>query len=119
MPLDVTRTIASVGSWMTGSSTQSTRTSRFPCQVTAFTRPRCPGRASAKPSRRNDFRRWHNASSAHDGGSAKDGRATSSQELRTAVEQQNYGASCHQNVDNLFHQIDVSRLTWKHVAQGG
>jgi hypothetical protein len=30
------RTIASVGSWMAGSGTLSTRTSRLPCQVTAF-----------------------------------------------------------------------------------
>ena len=36
MPLDVMRTITSVGSWMAGSGTVSTRTSRFPCQVSAF-----------------------------------------------------------------------------------
>src|SRR3954451_2578026 len=34
----VTRTIASVGSWIVGSGTSSTRTSRLPCQVTAFIR---------------------------------------------------------------------------------
>src|SRR5215210_7837430 len=36
MPLEVTRTIASVGSSIAGSGTLSTRTSRFPCQVRAF-----------------------------------------------------------------------------------
>src|SRR5215210_300328 len=36
MPLDVMRTIASVGSSMIGSGTLSTRTSRLPCQATAF-----------------------------------------------------------------------------------
>ncbi len=36
MPVEVMRTIASVGSWMVGSGTLSTRTSRLPCQVTAF-----------------------------------------------------------------------------------
>ena len=37
MPVDVMRTIASVGSSIVGSGTVSTRTSRLPCQVTAFT----------------------------------------------------------------------------------
>jgi hypothetical protein len=36
MPLDVTRTIASVGCSIRGSGTSSTRTSRLPCHVTAF-----------------------------------------------------------------------------------
>ena len=36
MPVDVMRTIASVGSSMIGSGTVSTRTSRLPCQATAF-----------------------------------------------------------------------------------
>jgi hypothetical protein len=31
----------------------------------------------------------------------------------TKCEQQDYGASCHQNVDNLFHQMDVAGLSWK------
>src|SRR5947209_5216867 len=35
MPLDVMRTITSVGSWIEGSGTVSTRTSRRPCQVSA------------------------------------------------------------------------------------
>src|SRR3954447_287670 len=35
MPLDVTSMMTSVGSWMTGSGTVSTRTSARPCQVTA------------------------------------------------------------------------------------
>jgi hypothetical protein len=36
MPEDVISTITSVGSWMTGSGTVSTRTSRLACHVTAF-----------------------------------------------------------------------------------
>src|SRR3954454_5154252 len=36
MPVEVIRTIASVGCSMAGSGTLSTRTSRRPCQVTAF-----------------------------------------------------------------------------------
>src|SRR5215211_9274149 len=36
IPLDVIRTMASVGSSIRGSGTSSTRTSRLPCQVTAF-----------------------------------------------------------------------------------
>src|SRR3954449_3836696 len=36
MPVEVIRTIASVGGSMAGSGTLSTRTSRRPCQVTAF-----------------------------------------------------------------------------------
>src|SRR5919201_4919528 len=36
MPRDVMRTIASVGSWISGSGTVSTRTSRFPCHVSAL-----------------------------------------------------------------------------------
>src|SRR5215211_1111772 len=39
MPVEVIRTIASVGSWIVGSGTVSTRTSRLPCQVTAFMVP--------------------------------------------------------------------------------
>ncbi len=34
--VEVILTMASVGSWMVGSGTSSTRTSRLPCQVTAF-----------------------------------------------------------------------------------
>src|SRR3954452_4445091 len=34
--VEVIRTIASVGSWICGSGTSSTRTSLFPCQATAF-----------------------------------------------------------------------------------
>jgi hypothetical protein len=37
--VDVIRTMASVGCSIRGSGTSSTRTSRFPCQVTAFTMP--------------------------------------------------------------------------------
>jgi phosphatidylinositol-3-phosphatase len=37
----------------------------------------------------------------------------------TKCEQQDYGVSCHQNVDNLFHQIDVAGLTWKTWLEGG
>jgi hypothetical protein len=36
MPLEVTRMTASVGSSIRGSGTVSTRTSRLPCQATAF-----------------------------------------------------------------------------------
>src|SRR5439155_905701 len=36
MPLDVTLITASLGSWMAGSGTASTRTSRLPCHTTAF-----------------------------------------------------------------------------------
>jgi hypothetical protein len=36
MLVDVTSMIASVGSFTSGSGTVSTRTSRLPCQVTAF-----------------------------------------------------------------------------------
>src|ERR1700759_320012 len=45
MLVDVTSMIASVGSSIFGSGTVSTRTSRLPCQVTAFTcTPRIVGR---------------------------------------------------------------------------
>ncbi len=37
----------------------------------------------------------------------------------TKCEQQDYGAACHQNVDNLFHQIDVSGQSWKTWLEGG
>ena len=37
MPVDVTRMIASVGASIVGSGTVSTRTSRLPWKVTAFT----------------------------------------------------------------------------------
>src|SRR5881409_2540175 len=30
----------------------------------------------------------------------------------TRCEQQDFGAACHQNVDNLFHQIDLTGRTW-------
>ena len=36
MAVEVILTMASVGYWMVGSGTSSTRTSRLPCQVTAF-----------------------------------------------------------------------------------
>ncbi|GIF62026.1 hypothetical protein Ais01nite_00610 [Asanoa ishikariensis] len=36
MAVDVIRTIASVGSWIRGSSVVSTETFSVPCQVTAF-----------------------------------------------------------------------------------
>src|SRR5947199_6357080 len=42
MPLEVIRTTASVGCWMLGSATLSTRTSRLPCHVTAFMRVGVP-----------------------------------------------------------------------------
>jgi phosphatidylinositol-3-phosphatase len=37
----------------------------------------------------------------------------------TRCEQQDYGIACHQNVDNLFHQIDVSQQTWTTWLEGG
>ena len=37
----------------------------------------------------------------------------------TRCEQQDYGAACHQDVDNLFHQLDVGRLTWTTWLEGG
>jgi hypothetical protein len=37
----------------------------------------------------------------------------------TKCEQQDGGLSCHQNVDNLFHQLDVARLTWKTWLEAG
>ncbi len=38
----------------------------------------------------------------------------------TACEQADYPPSvCHQDVDNLFHQMDVARLTWKVWLDGG
>src|ERR671926_121566 len=47
IPVDVTRMIASVPSWIDGSGTVSTRTSRLPCQATAFTVRAFPERAVA------------------------------------------------------------------------
>jgi Phosphoesterase family len=37
----------------------------------------------------------------------------------TRCEQQDYGVACHQNVDNLFHQLDVGGETWKTWLEGG
>jgi hypothetical protein len=37
----------------------------------------------------------------------------------TKCEQQDYGIKCHQNVENVFHQIDVAGLTWKTWLEGG
>jgi hypothetical protein len=37
----------------------------------------------------------------------------------TACEQSDYGAACHQDVENLFHQLDQSRLTWKTWLEAG
>src|SRR3954454_3384307 len=48
----VTRMIASVGSSIFGSGTSSTRTSRLPCQVTAFIPPNSPRSVGLIPSRR-------------------------------------------------------------------
>jgi hypothetical protein len=48
MPVLVTMMVASVGSWIAGSGTSSTRTSRLPCHLSAFTVPTlCPGRIGA------------------------------------------------------------------------
>jgi hypothetical protein len=37
----------------------------------------------------------------------------------TDCEQSDYGAACHQDVENLFHQLDQSRLTWKTWLEAG
>lgn len=37
----------------------------------------------------------------------------------TPCEQHDYGVLCHQNVENLFHQLDVAHLTWKTWMEGG
>lgn len=37
----------------------------------------------------------------------------------TGCEQQDYGIACHQDVENLFHQLDQSRLTWKTWLEAG
>src|SRR5260221_11911345 len=31
----------------------------------------------------------------------------------TRCEQQDVGTACHQNIDNLYHQMDVAGLSWK------
>ena len=37
----------------------------------------------------------------------------------TACEQKDGGISCHQNVDNLYHRLDVAGLTWKVWLEAG
>jgi len=37
----------------------------------------------------------------------------------TRCEQQDGGIACHQNIGNLFHQLDVARLTWKVWLEAG
>ena len=37
----------------------------------------------------------------------------------TRCEQQDGGASCHQNVGNLFHQLDAAGLSWKVWLEAG
>ena len=37
----------------------------------------------------------------------------------TRCEQKDYGIACHQNVDNLFHRLDVAGRTWKAWLEGG
>ncbi|HYZ56279.1 MAG TPA: alkaline phosphatase family protein [Streptosporangiaceae bacterium] len=37
----------------------------------------------------------------------------------TRCEQQDGGIACHQNVDNLFHQLDQARLSWKVWLEAG
>jgi hypothetical protein len=37
----------------------------------------------------------------------------------TRCEQQDGGVLCHQNVDNLFHQLDAAGLTWKTWLEAG
>src|SRR5436190_6981575 len=52
MPLEVTRTTTSVGSSMRGSGTVSMRTSRLPCQESAFMPVAVPTRPGIKRFRR-------------------------------------------------------------------
>lgn len=37
----------------------------------------------------------------------------------TNCEQHDYGVLCHQNVENLFHQLDLAQLSWKTWLEGG
>jgi hypothetical protein len=37
----------------------------------------------------------------------------------TRCEQQDYGVSCHQNVENLFHQLDLAGRSWTTWLEGG
>jgi Phosphoesterase family len=37
----------------------------------------------------------------------------------TRCEQQDYGAACHDDVNNLFHQLDVTDQTWTTWLEGG
>src|SRR5205823_55882 len=37
----------------------------------------------------------------------------------TRCQQQDKGIECHQNIDNLFHQMDVAGLTWKVWLEAG
>ncbi|HEX2321446.1 MAG TPA: alkaline phosphatase family protein [Streptosporangiaceae bacterium] len=37
----------------------------------------------------------------------------------TRCEQQDYGIACHQNIDNLYHQLDQAKLTWKVWLEAG
>jgi Phosphoesterase family len=37
----------------------------------------------------------------------------------TGCEQKDGGAACHQNIDNLFHQLDLAGLSWKVWLEAG
>jgi hypothetical protein len=37
----------------------------------------------------------------------------------TRCEQQDYGAACHDDVDNIYHQLDVTGQSWKTWLEGG
>jgi hypothetical protein len=37
----------------------------------------------------------------------------------TRCEQQDYGIACHQNIDNLYHQLDQAGLSWKVWLEAG
>ena len=37
----------------------------------------------------------------------------------TRCEQKDFGAACHQNVDSLYHQMDVAGLSWKVWLEAG
>src|SRR5262249_31886152 len=37
----------------------------------------------------------------------------------TRCQQHDGGIACHQNIDNLFHQLDLAGLTWKVWLEAG
>src|SRR5215207_10057917 len=70
MAVEVILTIASVGSWMMGSGTLSTRTSSLPCQTTAFKAPSPAGQYLAYAERPAGLRRERRRVEARPGSEA-------------------------------------------------